>query len=100
MKFTSEKKGLTQLQRIKNGFAETIRNGYEQRAKSCATCPTPGACCLDAHFVNIRITRLEAVAINHRLSELSPEHREEVYSRIDNAIEKYGLGDPGDASSK
>jgi hypothetical protein len=97
MRFTSEKKGLTHLRAIKSSFAEAIRQGYEHRAKSCSTCKTPGACCLDAHFVNVRITRLEAVAIRDRIDQLSLEHRKAVYSRIDDVIEKYHLSDGDDA---
>jgi len=100
MKFISQNKALSELQRIKHAFAKTIRNDYEHRAKSCSTCSTPGACCLDEHFVNIRITRLDAVAITQRLDHLSPEHREVVYSRIDDAIEKYKLTDREDARSR
>ena len=93
MRFISEKKALAKLQNIKNTFAEVIQKGFEHRAKSCSTCSTPGACCLDAHFVNVRITRLDAVAIGQRLDHLSPEHREAVYSRTDDAITKYQLTD-------
>ena len=98
MRFISEQKALAELQSIKDTFAETIRPGYEHRAKSCATCETPGACCLDAHFVNVRITRLEAVAISRRLDELSPEHRDIVHARINEVIKKYDLTDREDAS--
>ena len=98
MRLISERKALTQLQRIKDAFAELIHNRYQHRAKSCATCETPGACCLDAHFVNVRIARLEAVAIGRRLNELSPAHREAVYLRIHDTIEEYGLSDQEDAS--
>jgi hypothetical protein len=91
MKLTSQQKGLDKLQKLKNTFAEVIQSRYEHRAKPCATCETPGACCLDAHFVNVRITRLEAVAIRNRLNELSPQHREAVFSRIGNAIKTYKL---------
>jgi hypothetical protein len=91
MRFISEKKALAKLQNIKNIFAEAIRKGFEHHAKPCSTCETPGVCCLDAHFVNVRITRLEAVAISRRLSALSPGHREAVYSRIEGTIRKYKL---------
>ena len=100
MRFISEKKAIAKLQSIKNAFAEAIQKGFEHRAKSCSTCNTPGACCLDAHFVNVRITRLEAAAIERRLDQLSRDHRVAVYSRIDDAIEKYQLTDPEDASSQ
>src|SRR5688572_33139490 len=88
MKYLSESRTIGLLHSMKTGFAKTIRNGYEHRAKSCATCETPGACCLDAHFVNVRIARLEAVAIGRRLNELSPAHREAVYLRIHDTIKK------------
>ena len=100
MRFTSEKKVLIKLQSIKGAFAKTMRERFEHRAESCSTCRTPGACCLDAHFVNVRITRLEAVAIWRRLSVLSPEHREAVYSRIEDAIGKYKLTDHEDGPSQ
>src|SRR5688572_22532297 len=100
MKYLSESRALELLPLVKTKFAETIRNGYEHRAQSCATCETPGACCLDAHFVNVRITRLEAIAIARRLNDLSRAHREAVYSRIEDTIQNYGLADYKDASSK
>ena len=100
MKYLSESRTIGLLHSMKTGFAKTIRNGYEHRAKSCATCETPGACCLDAHFVNVRITRLEAVAIRRRLSDLAPERRDVVNLRINEAIKKYGLTDREEASSK
>jgi len=97
MRFISEKKALGKLQSIKSAFTEGIRTVFEHRAKSCSICKTPGACCLDAHFVNVRITRLEAVAIHERIDQLLPEHRKAVYSRIDDVIEKYHLSDGDDA---
>src|SRR5688572_19550511 len=93
MKPLSETKAISKLSEIRNEFAEEIRRGYEHRARSCSACEAPGACCLDAHFVNVRITRLEAVAIGKALDSLSAERREKVYSRIRETIEKYGLDD-------
>jgi hypothetical protein len=90
---------LEKLHAIKTGFAESIRAAYEHRAKSCATCETPGACCLDAHFVNVNITRLEAAAIDLVIDELPEIQRIQVRDRIDRAIEKYDLR-ADDASSK
>jgi len=46
---------------------------------------------LDAHFVNVQVTRLEAVAIDRALGRLSPKHRALVETRIDNAISDHGL---------
>lgn len=52
---------------------------------------TPGACCLDAHFVNVRVSRLETAAIDKHLSTLSPAAKEAVEKRSRVAIEKYLL---------
>lgn len=93
-----ETRALEKLKAIKTAFATRIRGEYEYRAKSCSTCETPGACCLDAHFVNVRITRLEAVAIGRRLESI--DNADGIYRRIDNAIEKYGLADAEDGFSK
>ncbi|MGQ0540219.1 MAG: hypothetical protein ACT4O9_00030 [Blastocatellia bacterium] len=100
MKLISEKKALEKLQTLKRGFAERIKSDFENRAKNCSTCETKGACCLDAHFVNVRITRLEAIAIRGAITELSPEKQVEILARIDNAIEKYGLSGKGDSFRK
>lgn len=91
MKLLSETTALSKLRSIRNEFRLRIRDNYEHRARSCATCETPGKCCLDAHFVNVRITRLEAAAIRNALDTLEPEQSEKVHLRIDEAIAKYGL---------
>ena len=92
----SEKQALAKLARLREDFTREIREGYEHKAAPCLTCNTPGACCLDAHFVNVHISRLEAAAIKAKLDFLSEEHRREVVSRIDATIEKYGLSCEGD----
>ena len=69
---------------------------YEAKAKSCLTCETKGACCLDEHFVNVHISRLEAVAMSETIETLSEDHRAEVNDRIDSAIESYSLSTDGD----
>lgn len=91
MKIPSEKQALEHLEKIREDLRDQIRNGYEHRAKDCATCETQGACCLDAHFVNVRISRLEAAAIRNTLDKLSDERRLAVYSRVDEVIERFGL---------
>lgn len=96
MKRLSEKQGLARLKKIKNDYREIIASGYEHRAKSCLTCETQGACCLDAHFVNVHITRLEARAIQGVLDELPAGKRAEVYERTGETIERYGLTAEGD----
>jgi hypothetical protein len=96
MKRLSEKQGLEKLQMIKDEYRAEIASGYEHRAKSCVTCETQGACCLDAHFVNVHITRLESVSIRKTLENLPGPNREKVYRRIDETIEKYDLSAAGD----
>jgi hypothetical protein len=68
-----------------------IQNNYEPKAKSCLTCEVQGSCCTDAHFVNVHITRLEAVAIRETLKKLSDEKQHEVYKRVAETVEKYNL---------
>ena len=98
MKQRSEKRTLENLHRLKSDFAARIRSDFEHRAKSCVTCETPGACCLDAHFVNVHITRLEAVAIRDVIDALP--NRDEILKRVDKAIATYGLSTAGDTFSK
>lgn len=96
MKYLSEKKALQRLAEIKTDLKEHVSD-YERLAKSCATCETQGACCLDAHFVNVRISRLEAIAIEQALAGVGTERRNEVERRIADAIARYQLTAEGDA---
>ena len=98
MKPFSERHALEKLHRLKSDFAAHVRSDFEHRAKSCATCETPGACCLDAHFVNVHITRLEAVAIRDVID--AHPNRDEIQRRVDETIAKYGLSADGDTFSK
>lgn len=91
MKKLSEKAALEMLKRIRDEFSEIIRGEFEHRARSCETCDTKGACCLDAHFVNVRITRLEASAIVREIGRFSAAKRTAVRERIIDAVEKFGL---------
>ena len=90
MKFLSEKKAIGELEQIRAEFHANIA-AFEARAASCETCTTPGACCLDAHFVNVRVSKLEAKAIRNALAEMPKELREKVEKRIDETISKYKL---------
>ncbi|MFL6466948.1 MAG: hypothetical protein ACJ72Z_03225 [Pyrinomonadaceae bacterium] len=94
MRPLSESKALQVLNKIRSGFTSIIQRRYEHCAAPCTSCKTPGACCLDEHFVNVRITRLEAKAIDEALKSLPPEMTEKVCLRIENAIEKYDLSEP------
>ena len=87
MKFVSEKVAIRRLGEIREAFRTKIAGDFEHRAKPCVTCETPGACCLDAHFVNVRISRLEAAAIRDSLLRLEPEFQSRVYARIENAAD-------------
>ena len=93
MKLLSQKRALEKLHDLKSEFASSIRENYEHRAKSCLTCDTPGACCLDAHFVNVRITRLEAAAIGGVLEALP--NRNEILARVERTIERFDLASDG-----
>lgn len=92
MKLMSEKRGIARLREIREAFRLTVA-AYEDRARDCGTCDTPGACCLDAHFVNVRISRFEAEAIVQAISGLSIERRSAVHARVENAIAEYRLAD-------
>jgi Fe-S-cluster containining protein len=100
MKTLSEKQSLIKLRTLKNDFRAVIKQNFEHRAKDCGTCETKGACCLDAHFVNVHITRLEAVLIKQELEQISPEKQKEVYEQISETVEKYELTAEGDTFEK
>lgn len=100
MKLISENRAAERLKEGKEAFARAIREGYEHRAKSCASCDTPGACCLDAHFVNVHITRLEAVVIRNALDRLPAVKRAAVYERVEQCISDYDLSAEGDTFAK
>ena len=85
---------LARLQRLKTSYQTRIKRGYEHAARDCRVCPTAGVCCTDAHFVNVRITRLEAVAIREtieRTPRLTAQERHAVYQRAREAITRYDL---------
>jgi hypothetical protein len=96
MKTLSEKRALRKLAELKSDYQKFVRENYEHRAKDCLACPTQGACCTDAHFVNVHITRLEAAAIRETLARLSEEKQREIYARAAETIEKYDLKTGGD----
>ncbi len=100
MKPISEDQAIRSLSKRRNEFRRTIARVYESVAQSCMTCTTPGACCLDAHFVNVHISRLEAVEIRRIIEEMPVEIRVQVEQRINESIERYGLNDSGDTFSQ
>lgn len=100
MKTLTEKQALARLHRLKKAFQTLIKTEFEPKAKDCLTCETKGACCLDAHFVNVHITRLEAAAITEVLKNLSKEKRKKIYKRNEETIKKYKLSSTGDTFEK
>jgi Fe-S-cluster containining protein len=100
VKILSKKTALQRLYKIKTAYRSEIQTNYETKAKSCLTCETKGACCLDAHFVNVNITRLEAVAMQKSLEKLSVEKQREISERVKATIEKYDLKSEGDTFAK
>jgi hypothetical protein len=99
MRTLSEADALARLQRSKAAFQTHVKLNFEHRAQDCRTCPTPGVCCTDAHFVNVHITRLEAVAVRETLARtprLTDEERRAVYARARAAVEHYDLTTAGD----
>jgi len=100
MKTLAETKAINKLEILKGEYKKLISENYEHRAKSCLTCETKGACCVDEHFVNVHITKLEAVLIREKLQKYSAERQFQIYDRIENAVEKYDLKSEGDTFSQ
>jgi hypothetical protein len=95
----TEAEALAHLQRAKASYQTHIKLNYEPAARDCKTCPTRGVCCTDAHFVNVHITRLEAVAIRltlERSPRLTAEEVRAVYARAHEAVKLYGLRAAGE----
>src|ERR1700760_4520714 len=103
MRKISETQALARLQQSKAAFQSHVKLKFERRAIDCRVCPTPGVCCTDAHFVNVNITRLEAVAIREtirRTPRLTDEERRAVYNRAREAVARYGLSASGDTFAR
>ena len=100
MKPLTENEAIRRLENLKTRYRQNITENYEHRAKNCLTCETQGACCLDAHFVNVHITKLEAIAIKKILCELDEAKQIEIHQRIAETIEKYKLTDSGDTFAR
>jgi hypothetical protein len=92
----TEQAALDELRRVKNAYRRRVRFAYEHAAQDCRACRTPGACCLDAHFVNVHVTRLEAAAIREKLEEYDDATRRAAILRARQAVANYNLRDEGD----
>lgn len=97
MKTMSQRAGIEKLAVIRDEFRCEI-SAYEINAKPCSTCATPGSCCLDEHFVNVSISRIEAAAIGDAVNKLPADVAEKVYARADAAIERSRLDLNSDAA--
>lgn len=100
MKTLAESKALEKLKSLKTEYKKYITENFEHRAKNCLTCETKGACCEDEHFVNVHVTKLEAVLIAENLQKFSVEKQTEIYKRVEKTIEKYDLTSDGDSFKK
>jgi superoxide dismutase len=100
MKILGQTKALSKLHNLKAEFQDFVKTNYEHRAKNCLTCETKGACCTDVHFVNVHVTRLEALAIQKTLENLSEEKQIEIYRRAEAAVEEYDLNNSNDSFAK
>jgi hypothetical protein len=87
----SEINALDRLSLLKTRLRSDV-GVYEQKARPCSSCDTPGACCLDEHFVNVRISRLEAVAISKVIERLPVIRRAAVEERISNSSSQLAMG--------
>jgi hypothetical protein len=85
------------LEEIKSEYRSVIQNDYESKAKNCLTCEVQGSCCTDAHFVNVHITRLEAVAVRETLRDLDEEKQREIFERAEETVKKYDLENSADS---
>ena len=103
MRRLSETAALVRLRREKADYQSHVKLNYERAARDCRACPTPGVCCTDAHFVNVHITRLEAVAMREtlrRTPRLTDEARRAVYRRAGETVARYGLSASGDTGAQ
>jgi hypothetical protein len=100
VKIISETKSLENLVELKSQYRSEIQTKYEPRAKNCLACDVQGSCCVDEHFVNVHITKLEAVAALKSLQNLDEQKRKKIFEKVGKTIEKYDLKETGDTFSQ
>ncbi len=83
-----EGKALNLLKTFQNSFRKKIRIGFEVNALDCSECDSKGICCTDEKFVNVNITRLEAIAIGNELVQMPSDQFNSVVRKIEIAKEK------------
>ena len=84
MRLISESSGIERLRQIREDFRQDVAARFEHRAKPCAIGETPGACCLDELFVNVRISRLVAAAIRNAVAGLDEDQQSAIGERLAN----------------
>lgn len=82
MKPLSESRAIGKLSKIREDLRREIVDGFENRAKPCGACDTQGACCLDEHFVNVRVSRLEGAAIRQAVERLGIGTQVAIHERL------------------
>ena len=98
MKFLSETIAKELLADARATLRETV-SPHEVNAKNCQTCETKGLCCTDVHFVNVRITPLEAKVIAGHIENLPEESRGRIKTRVAESIETLERTDDGGDTS-
>lgn len=98
MRRISRRNALERLARLRENFRAHVSKTFERKARSCDTCTTQGVCCLDEHFVNVQISKLEAEAISAVLDMLPSPQKEGVLARVEDAFKRYGLESNPDAT--
>jgi len=83
MKTLSVSRAVHLLREVRERFRENIVSKYEFRAKNCGNCENRGICCTDEHFVNVHVTRLEALAIKRAVDTFSGEDRRKVLRKAE-----------------
>ncbi|MEJ7617708.1 MAG: hypothetical protein WKF30_12260 [Pyrinomonadaceae bacterium] len=99
MKRLTEQQALAQMQSVKAAYKSHIIKVYEPAALACKSCPNAGVCCTDAHFVNVHITRLEAIAMRETLERtprLTHDERRAIYRRAAATVARHNLRLHGD----
>ncbi|MBX3287989.1 MAG: hypothetical protein KF855_01470 [Acidobacteria bacterium] len=96
MRTFSETTALGKLNVAVKRLSLEIADGFEHNALDCSVCDDRGKCCRDEHFVNVRITRLEAAAIRKVIDELPAWKAQAVQERIERAVVRYGLEEAED----
>lgn len=79
---------IERLAKLREKFRRVVSRDYETKARDCSACDVRGICCTDRHFVNVRVTTLEAAAINEAVERLPPVFQKNVALRTSRALEQ------------